>query len=476
MIADGETTSVAVTEAVLAHTRAVDAAFNAFAHIAEASALEAAHAADAALQAGAAVGPLHGVPYSVKDLLDVAGMETGFGSELMRGNIASHDAVAVQRLRAAGAVCIGKTTTPEFAGSVLTESIRHGVTCNPWDPLHTSGGSSGGAGVAVATGCAPIAVATDGAGSARIPASCCGVLGLKPTLGRIPHASAPDLFANFTHIGLMARSLSDLALMLSVASGEDVGDPWSTGRIWRTVSTPDASSPATNRIAELSAWYFPLMGNPRLAVDIADVCGVGVDRLRRVGLDIAENNTRLDWDIGLSKTIMRALMSARMARYGEQERARMGRGMRQAILDGDAIEKAELRSAPIRRSELYRLVQQLLSQRPLILSPVLSAPPPPADFDPVSAFAVDGEDAGDLRAGWFTYPTPFNLTGHPAIAVPIGFDSSGLPVALQAVAGWGQEQLLLDLAACLQQSFDWEAHWPSSVSALTSSAARPSAA
>jgi aspartyl-tRNA(Asn)/glutamyl-tRNA(Gln) amidotransferase subunit A len=199
---------------------------NAFALLDAKGALASAEQADAAVRSGEPLGPRHGVPFSVKDLIDANGLETGYGSWLMQGNVARDDAESVRRLRAAGAVLIGKTNTPEFAGSVLTESLRYGITTNPWNTQHTSGGSSGGAGAAVASGCAPLGLATDGAGSARIPASCCGVLGLKPTLGRIPHPQAPDLFSNFTHIGLLTRTLPNLAAMLNVLSGPDSGDPW----------------------------------------------------------------------------------------------------------------------------------------------------------------------------------------------------------------------------------------------------------
>ena len=272
LIAAGAVSCQQAVTASLHQAQQLQGSVNAFALIDHDGACAAAERADAVLRSGEPFGPLHGVPFSVKDLLDVQGLETGYGSWLMQGNIAHEDAECVRRLRAAGAILIGKTTTPEFAGSVLTESLRYGTTTNPWDTAYTCGGSSGGAGAAVAAGCGPLALATDGAGSARIPASCCGVLGLKPTLGRIPHPQAPDLFSNFTHIGLLTRTLPDLAVMLNVLSGSDENDPWSCGREWPQVQI---RTEPQRHCEQLSAWYFPRMGNPRLADDVASLCTRG---------------------------------------------------------------------------------------------------------------------------------------------------------------------------------------------------------
>jgi aspartyl-tRNA(Asn)/glutamyl-tRNA(Gln) amidotransferase subunit A len=457
LISSREASCREVMVSTLEHAEAQEPRLNAFAHLNPKGALDAAERADKALKAGQATGPLHGIPFTVKDLLDVEGMETGFGSWLMEGNVASADAESVRRLKAAGGIPIGKTTTPEFAGSVLTESPRYGVTRNPWNPEHTSGGSSGGAGAAVASGCAPLALATDGAGSARIQASCCGVLGLKPTLGRVAHPQGPDLFSAFTHIGLLTRTLPDLALMLDVLSGPHHLDPWSISGDWQTVAvTPDRHDAVKGR----SAWYFPLLGNNRLASDVATLCSNALTYLADAGLDIEERCDPLDWGIDVSRTIMRGLMSARMAQFDEDARQRMGKGMRRAIIEGEGMGADAMKNAPLARSRLFQMVQGLLAGREILLCPTLSATPPRADFNPVGEFYVDGHAVGDLRAGWFTYPTPFNLTGHPAISIPIGFTDQGLPVGLQAIAGWGQEQDLFDLAGLLTGHFSWPDCWP----------------
>ena len=441
----------------LERAKALEPRLNAFALLDEEGALEAADRADKALKTLAVPSCLHGIPFSVKDLLDVGELETGFGSWLMEGNIPSADAECVRRLKAAGGVVIGKTTTPEFAGSVLTESPRYGATSNPWNPEYTPGGSSGGAGVAVATGCGPLALATDGAGSARIPASCCGVLGLKPTLGRVAHPQGPDLFSAFTHIGLLTRTLPDLALMLDVLSGEHSLDPWSIAGNWEPV---DASPERHDTVRVRSAWFFPLLGNPRLASDISARCSEALAHLCDAGLDIEGHDGELDWAIETSRIVMRGLLSARMSSFDRDARQRMGVGMRRAIAEGEGLGADSVKRAPLERTRLFRMIQSLLADRPILLSPTLSAPPPLVGHDPVGEFYVDGHAVGDLRSGWFSYPTPVNLTGHPAISIPIGFSDEGLPVGLQAVAGWGREQDLFDLAGVLMSRFPWPDYWP----------------
>lgn len=430
---------------------------NAFALVDADGALAAAEEADQQIRSGVETGPLHGIPFTVKDLIDTEGVETAFGSYLMQGNVPTRDAVCVRRLKAAGAILIGKTTTPEFAGSVLTESIRYGVTRNPWDPEFSPGGSSGGSGVAVASGFGPLSLATDGAGSARIPASCCGVLGLKPTLGRVPHELAPDLFGNFTHMGAMTRNVGDLALMLNVLSGPHSGDPWSIGRAWQPVAI---SKVQDGGVETKKVLYFARIGNPLLAHESSKLCMQAIDYLTNRGLEVVEHTTEFDWSIDASRTIMRGLMSARMAKFDISERMRMGPAMQGSIAEGEKMTAEAMKMAPILRSQLYRRVEGLLDESDLLLSPTVSGPPPKAVADPNREHQIDDEFVGDLRAGWFTYPTPFNLTGHPAISIPIGLTKDGLPVGIHAVSRWGNEQALIDLAFALSDHYRWEDAWP----------------
>ena len=420
--------------------------------------MQTAQAADAKQAAGEPLGPLHGVPFHVKDLLDAAGLETGFGSWLMEGNVPTKDAECVRRLKATGAILIGKTTTPEFAGSVLTQSPRYGATANPWHTGYSSGGSSGGAAAAVASGFGPLGLSTDGAGSARIPASCCGILGLKPTLGRVPHERAPDLFANYSHIGLQTRTSADLALMLNALSGPFKGDPWTIGRASEKVNIPE-DPPKT--LKGLRAAYLPRMGNAKVSADVLEQCAASVRSLEGAGLEVSTLEAEMDWGIEISRVMMRGLMSARMARFGPDALRKMDPAMRASIEEGKSLELEAVKAAPIARTALFRQVEALLADFTYILSPTLSAPAPPIDFNPTGILEIDGEPAGNLRAAWFTYPTPFNLTGHPAVSIPSGRSPLGLPIGVQAVAAWNDEQKLLNLAAALERIRPWTDQWPS---------------
>ncbi|MEJ1938006.1 amidase family protein, partial [Nostoc sp. NIES-2111] len=200
---------------------------NAFATIDPDYARREADAADAAFGSGRDPGPLAGIPVSVKDLLNTKGMRTAWGSRAFADNVPTADAAAIAALRDAGAILYAKTTTPEFGHKIVTDSPLHGITRNPWNLERTSGGSSGGGAVAAALDLGPVAITTDGAGSSRLPAACCGVYGIKPTLGRIPHETAPDTFGLTVNIGAMARHPADLALPLSLMAKADARDAWS---------------------------------------------------------------------------------------------------------------------------------------------------------------------------------------------------------------------------------------------------------
>src|ERR1700757_1643776 len=224
-----EISPVEVTRAVLARAEALQPELNCFITLCGEEALAQARAAERKIVAGEPLGLLHGIPLTVKDIVNTKGVRTTFGAVPYKDNVPDHDAVAVARLRKAGAILIGKTTTPEFGSKCLTDSPLFGRTRNAWDAARSSGGSSGGAAVAVASGIAPLAVATDGGGSTRIPAACNGVVGLKQSIGMIPHSQVQDAFANQSYVTPTTRTIADTALMLQVMAGEDASDPWSIG-------------------------------------------------------------------------------------------------------------------------------------------------------------------------------------------------------------------------------------------------------
>src|SRR3954467_121223 len=229
LIATKQISPVELTRAVLARPEAPQPELNGFIPIWGDEALAAAREAERKVMAGEPLGLLHGIPVTVKDIVNTKGVKTTFGAVPYKDNVPAEDAVAVARLRAQGAILIGKTTTPEFGSKCLTDSPLFGRTRNAWSAERSSGGSSGGAAVAVASGIAPLAIATDGGGSTRIPAACNGIVGLKQSNGVVPHSQVQDAFGNQTYVTPMTRTVADTALMMQAMAGEHASDPWSIG-------------------------------------------------------------------------------------------------------------------------------------------------------------------------------------------------------------------------------------------------------
>src|ERR1700721_1441697 len=244
--------------------------------------------AESVAMSGVALGPLHGVPFSVKDLVPTAGLRTTFGSLIFKDHVPGRDAVVVSRLKRAGAILVGKTTTPEFGQQSLTQAPLFGRTRNAWSAQRTSGGSSGGAAVAVASGLGPIAVATDGGGSTRIPAACNGVVGFKQGLGVVPQEYAQDGFGNISYVTPMARTVADTALMLSVMAGADARDPLTVGRpAWDFV----AAAGGGGDLKGLRIGWRARLGNSAVAASVLAACEAAVAALAGPGASVDELTT-----------------------------------------------------------------------------------------------------------------------------------------------------------------------------------------
>lgn len=443
----GELSPVALVEAVLDGIARTQRTLNAFVSVDEAGARAGARDAERAVAQGEELGPLHGVPYSVKDLTWTAGLRTTMGSILFEGFVPKQDAVPVARLRKAGAILVGKTTTPEFGHKPFTDSPLSGTSRNPWDLAHTPGGSSGGAAVAVAAGLGPVALGTDGGGSIRIPAACCGIVGLKPTLGRVPHIQAPDAFANNSFIGPLARTVADIRLILAAIEGPDPRDPYA-------VAVPSPPRPETARVA-----WTARVGNPHLDSEVEALAG---EAARQIGAEplaapldfVAEEEGFL--------VLLQASLAGRFGAQLERERGRMDPSLVETIERGMRRSAPEILEAAQARTALFRRMAVLFQEIDVLAMPTIAAPAPVTGLDPFAPFPVDGGigEAGHIRAAWYPYTYPFNLTGHPALSVPAGRTASGLPVSLQLVGRWHEEGLLLDLAEALERARPWAADWP----------------
>ena len=449
-IASGELTSAAVVGEVMDRIRISQSTVNAFITVAEETARS---DADAAGAAGEALGPLHGVPVSVKDIINVAGMKTTFGSVLLADSMAQADAVAVRRLREAGAIIIGKTTTPEFAHKLLTDAPLFGTTRNPWALDLTPGGSSGGAAAAVAAGMGPLALATDAGASTRLPAACCGIVGLKPTLGLLPHNQVPDGFGNFIHLGIMARTVADTALMLGVLAGADASDPFSMAVPRRTYA-PAAIAQGT-RIA-----WRPLIGNELLADEVRGACEAALAGLAGEGAVIEAVDEKIENAEPTWRILQQSNWAARFEQDAKDNADRMDPSLIAGINEGLGYSGRDVQRAMYRRTQLFRQVQAWLTDCDFVLTPTISRRPLSAEHKSAEPIEIDGHPAGDMRQTWCPYLNLFNLTGNPAISVPCGWTEDGLPIGLQIVGPWYGEDALLGLAAVLERIRPWAERTP----------------
>jgi len=434
---------VEVVDAVLRRIEALQPVVNAFITVTADEAREAARRAEATVMAGGAVGPLHGVPFSVKDLLFTKGVRATMGSLIFADQVPAEDAVPVRRLREAGAILIGKTTTPEFGHKPLTDSPLFGVTRNPWDLSRTAGGSSGGAAAAVATGQGPLALGTDGGGSIRIPAACCGVVGLKPTLGRVPHVHQADLFSTTSYIGPMARSVAEVAACLDVIVGFDPADPH---------SRPEPlDDPRRVEVRGLRLGWLPRVGNRLVDGEVLASCEAAVRHLEGEGAHVEtvdENFAALeDAFLVVLQGGLAARVGPHMAKFGDK----VARSLQQTVEEGARWSAPDWATALGQRTALYRRVHALFQRYDLLVSPTIARPALAADHDPFEPISIGGEAAGSIRGAWYPYLWPFNLSGHPAVSLPCGWSSDGLPIGLQIVGPWYADRRVLALAEHLER-------------------------
>ncbi len=451
-VAAREATAAEVTEAALARIAATEPRLNAFIHVDAEGARAAAGRVDEDIASGRVPGPLAGVPVSVKDLVHVAGLPTSFGSRVFAGSQAPGDAAPVAGLRAAGAIIIGKTTTPEFGHPAIAASPLFGAPLSPWNRAYPCGGSSGGAAVSVVSGQVPLAVGTDGGGSVRIPASVCGILGLKATLGRVAHSHAPDLFANTSYIGPMARSLDDLAAMYRAMSGPAAGDPWA-----KALPEPRIAP----GLADLRVGWALMVGNPAIEPEVSAAVEQAVGMLAARG--VALTPLEVDWHCRepAFRAQLEAALAGRLGARLDGDRDRFDPSLVATIENGLRRGGAEVAEAAAARSGLFREIEALFETVDLLVTPTLAAASVAADTDTHADITIAGQPCGRIRAGWYPYTFPFNLTGHPALSLPCGWTSQGLPIGLQIVGRWYEEDRVFAAARLLAEALDLPTRRPS---------------
>lgn len=418
-----------VTRNALSRLAEVEPALNAFVHVDEAGAIAAAREADRRSRAGGPLPPLNGIPVSVKDLIDVAGLPCSYGSRSMLGYVPAADAPSVARLRRAGAVILGKTTTSEFGYRGFTASPVHGVTRNPWDLARTPGGSSGGAAASVAAGVTPFALGTDGGGSIRSPAALTGLVGIKPQFGRVP-INPPSATPTLAHVGPIARTVEDAALLLEVIAGPDDAD-WTS---WQPPLAADRVDAAGLRVA-----YSPTLGYARRDADVAATVEAAVARLASHLPRFVRIDTVCEDPAEILTTEFIAGVAARLGEVVERAPDLVDPPLLAAIRALAA--RPLLHYAAVQRR---RLMFRETMRHVFAACDVLLTPTTPVAAWPVAHAVPPGYETAAVWS-YFTYP--FNLTGQPAASLPCGVTAGGLPVGLQIVVRPQCEHVLIAFAA-----------------------------
>ena len=446
LIRSKKVSPVEVVDAVLARVERLNPKLNCFATVTAEEARDAALSAEVAVMTGEELGPLHGVPVSIKDLLFTRRVPTTGGSRLFTDHVPEEDAVSVERLKGVGAIIIGKTTTAEFGHKAVTESPLCGITRNPWNPALTPGGSSGGAGAAVAAGLGPLAVGTDDGGSIRIPASFCGIYGLKPSFGRVPQNPGFPGWETLSHAGPMTRTVRDAALMLDAIAGPDDRDRHSLPAVAQSFLAA-----CEGGIAGLSVAWSPDLGYARVDPEVADLCAAAAELFESFGghVEVVSPSWE-DPEETFRLTVGAEIWSAWGDRL-EADGERMDRSLRALLRFGAGVTAAQYLRALRRRQEFWTEVQRFLARFDLLITPTVAVPA--FEVGKPGLNEVNGQPSSPL--GWTPFCFPFNLTGQPAATVPVGFTRAGLPVGLQIVGRRHADHTVLAASAAFEAAQPW---------------------
>jgi amidase/aspartyl-tRNA(Asn)/glutamyl-tRNA(Gln) amidotransferase subunit A len=460
---------VEVVEAYLRRIEDRNPIVNAYTLVLADQAIDAARAAEKAVMSGKPLGPLHGVPVGIKDLDDVAGVPTSMGSKAVLNRVPKTSAIAVERLLAAGAIVLGKTNTPEFGHKGITDNLRFGPTSTPWAIGYNSGGSSGGSAAAAADGMAAIAQGTDGGGSVRIPAAFSGAVGFKPSFGRVPSVTRPDAFLwahPLVHIGPLARTVADAALMTSVMSSPHARDP---------LTLPDDGVDyvrgASGSARKFRVAFSRRLGNFPVDPRVAAVVTSAVEALRNSGVEIDEVEPDFKADHDTLAHLWVRIISvhyAAIAVHWKQDGIdllgdhadELTPQFRQMLEGARQISAVDHALDDMLRSGVFDGLQDIFERYDLILAPTLAIPPVrnATDGNTIGPVEINGEKVEPLIGWCMTYP--INYTGHPAISVPAGLTPEGLPVGLQIIGRRHADETVLAFASRFELVQPWFQSYP----------------
>ena len=446
---DGSVTSVGLTRAALAGIERVDDRLHAFRLVDREGALEAAEQADALLGMGRDSGPLAGIPVGIKDIVDMAGLPTRAGSPAYPDHARTADASVVTRLREAGAVMVGKTTTHELACGVYSPPAA-----NPWDTDRMPGGSSGGSGAAVAAGLVPMALGSDTGGSIRIPASVCGIAGIKPTFGRVSRAGVEALAWSLDHIGPLAATVADCAVSLQTIAGHDPADPSTSHR-----PVPDFAACLARGVEGLRLGVLRSGSFAPQQEGVVGAFGEAVEVLRSLGSEPVEVEIpELDYTLAAEFAIVGPEAAAYHRRVLRERPESISAEIRNLFAIGTIVPSSHYLAGLRARLVIRDALRSAFEQHGLdvMVTPTLPATAARADQQELSFGGV----LEDVTAAYVRTTAPFNLSGQPALSVPCGFDGKGLPIGLQIAGRPFDEASVFRVGAAYEAATPWVDHRP----------------
>ncbi|HYM90479.1 MAG TPA: amidase [bacterium] len=408
--------------------------------------------AEREIAAGRYRGPLHGIPVSLKDLIDTKGIRTTCGSRILVDRVPAADATVAARLRAAGAILLGKNNLHEFAFGVTTANPHFGPTRNPWRPDRIPGGSSGGSGAAVAVGCGPVSIGTDTGGSIRIPAALCGVVGLKPTYGRVSRHGVLPLSWTLDHVGPLTRTVEDAALVLQAIAGPDPRDPSTLGQ-----AVPEFTAGLRKPVAGLRVGVVADEFHSEMAPDVRAPFRAALEVLATLGLELEDVEfPRAIEARTAAATVLFAEAASVHERWLPDRAGEYGADTLALLREGAFLTAAQYLRAQRVRALILREAGALMERLTALVLPTIPVVAPEIGQSTVML----GGRPTDARAVLTRFVRHFNFVGLPAISVPCGFGADGLPVGLQIVGRSNDEPTVLAIAHAYEQATPWHTRRP----------------
>ena len=441
----GTVSPVEAVEAVLGRIEERDGELNSFVTVVPERAREAARTAEREIRAGSYRGPLHGVPIGVKDLIFTAGVRTTMGSAFFEDYVPDRDAAVTRKLEEAGAIVVGKTNTHEFAYGTTGDRSRFGPVGNPHDPSRISGGSSSGSGAAVAAGLVYGALGTDTGGSIRIPAALCGVVGMKPTFGRVSKRGVLPLAWTLDHVGPLTRTVEDNALLLNALAGHDPEDPYSVRGETEDFARDLGRGVRGGVVGIPSGFYFE-----RLDGEVAERVGEAIEVFRGLGAEVRPVELPLLREtLDAQRLVLAAEAYAVHAERLRTESEKFDEEVRERVSAGEALRTHEYAEAQHTKLESLRAFGQVLQAVDILLTPTV---PLPATEIGRRKVRIAGREES-VRASLNRFTGPTNLNGLPSLSVPCGTTASGLPVGLQFIGRPFEEATLYRYGHAFEETF-----------------------